>query len=286
MASHDAILTLSPFDMTRTRRRVAMERIVGGRNQWPIPAMSCPFSRKLRKGGRGAREECGVVRCTMDATFGGGGGGVAVPKFPRMHVWDPYRRLGVTRDASSEEIRGARYFLLDQYAGHEPSEESIEGAYEKIIMASFRQRKKTKINLKTRLKKRVEESPPWFKSLLEFVELPPTDVILRRFALFAFMGGWSITNSAETGPAFQVLGTGGWMDMRFYSSSIYSHFSYPANMESRTPHLFGCLCDIEIMCCEVVIYAEALSLSKSSCTLVLQLCFCSSSDWVFHEVSR
>ncbi|CAN6477525.1 unnamed protein product [Victoria cruziana] len=121
-----------------------------------------------------------------------------------MHVWDPYKRLGVTRDASSEEIRGARYFLLDQYAGHEPSEESIEAAYEKIIMASFRQRKKTKINLKTRLKKRVEESPPWFKRLLEFVELPPTDVILRRFALFAFMGGWSITNSAETGPAFQV----------------------------------------------------------------------------------
>ncbi|KAF7838585.1 protein CHAPERONE-LIKE PROTEIN OF POR1, chloroplastic [Senna tora] len=71
-------------------------------------------------------------------------------------------------------------------------------------MASFRHRKKTKINLKSRLKKKVEESPPWVQNLLNYVELPPTDVILRRLFLFAFMGGWSIMNSAESGPAFQV----------------------------------------------------------------------------------
>lgn len=71
-------------------------------------------------------------------------------------------------------------------------------------MASFQQRKKTKINLKSRLKKKVEESPPWVQNLLNFVELPPTDVIFRRLFLFAFMGGWSIMNSAEGGPAFQV----------------------------------------------------------------------------------
>lgn len=71
-------------------------------------------------------------------------------------------------------------------------------------MASFVQRRKTKINLKSKLKKKVEESPPWVKNLLSFVELPPTEVILRRLFLFGFMGGWSIMNSAETGPAFQV----------------------------------------------------------------------------------
>ncbi|ERN05881.1 hypothetical protein AMTR_s00006p00265630 [Amborella trichopoda] len=128
----------------------------------------------------------------------------SLPKFPRIHVWDPYKRLGVSRDASQEEILGARNFLLQQYAGHERSMESIEDAYEKIIMASFRLRKKMKINLRTQLKKKVEESPPWFKNLLNFVEAPPLEVILRRFALFAFMGGWSIMNSAESGPAFQV----------------------------------------------------------------------------------
>jgi len=127
-----------------------------------------------------------------------------VQKFPRINVWDPYRRLGISPDASEEEIWGSRNFLLQQYAGHERSEESIEAAFEKLLMASFVQRRKTKINLKSKLKKKVEESPPWVKNLLNFVELPPPEIILRRLFLFGFMGGWSIMNSAETGPAFQV----------------------------------------------------------------------------------
>ncbi|KAJ6818238.1 protein CHAPERONE-LIKE PROTEIN OF POR1, chloroplastic [Iris pallida] len=145
-------------------------------------------------------------RCSMDVSLGGGGGYSYenVPKFPRMRVWDPYKRLGVTRDASEEEIRGARNFLLEQYAGHEGSVESVEAAYDRIIMTSFKKRKKAKINLKSRLRKKVEESPPWFKTLLTYVEVPPVDVILRRLFLFAFMGAWSIMSSAETGPAFQV----------------------------------------------------------------------------------
>ncbi|CAF1921256.1 unnamed protein product [Brassica napus] len=34
--------------------------------------------------------------------------------------------------------------------------------------------------------------------------MPQMDTVLRRLFLFAFMGGWSIINSAEGGPAFQV----------------------------------------------------------------------------------
>uniref|UniRef100_I1K179 Uncharacterized protein n=1 Tax=Glycine max TaxID=3847 RepID=I1K179_SOYBN len=138
-------------------------------------------------------------RCAVDTPYGGN-----AQKFPRINVWNPYRRLGISPDASEEEIWGSRNFLLQQYSGHERSEESIEAAFEKILMASFVQRRKTKINLKSKLKKKVEESPPWVKNLLSFVELPPTEVILRRLFLFGFMGGWSIMNSAETGPAFQV----------------------------------------------------------------------------------
>ena len=139
-----------------------------------------------------------------------------VQKFPRTRVWDPYRRLGISRDASEEEIWGSRNFLLEQYSGHERSAESIEAAFEKILMDSFQQRKKTKINLKTKLKKKVEESPPWIKNLLNFVELPPTDVIFRRLFLFAFMGGWSIMNSAEGGPAFQVCSIFSVLIFNFY----------------------------------------------------------------------
>lgn len=148
------------------------------------------------------------------------------PTFPRIRVWDPYKRLGISPYASEEEIWSARNFLLEQYAGHERSEESIEAAFEKLLMASFQHRKKTKINLKSRLKKKVEESPPWIKNLLNFVELPPVEVIFRRLFLFAFMGGWSIINSAEGGPAFQVC----------YSSFL--HYLYCDDYQLETLH--GC----------------------------------------------
>ncbi|XVF08850.1 hypothetical protein REPUB_Repub07fG0039500 [Reevesia pubescens] len=140
-----------------------------------------------------------IPRCSLDMPYGGN-----APTFPRIKVWDPYKRLGISPYASEEEIWSARNFLLQQYSGHERSEESIEAAFEKLLVASFQHRKKTKINLKSRLKKKVEESPPWIKNLLNFVELPPVEVIFRRLFLFAFMGGWSIMNSSEGGPAFQV----------------------------------------------------------------------------------
>ncbi|KAJ4867135.1 hypothetical protein Rs2_51327 [Raphanus sativus] len=140
-------------------------------------------------------------RCSSSADSPYGGN---VPTFPRTRVWDPYKRLGISPYASEEEIWASRNFLLEQYADHERSRESIEGAFEKLLMSSFVARKKTKINLKTRLKKRVEESPPWLKALFDFVEMPPMDTVFRRLFLFAFMGGWSIMNSAEGGPAFQV----------------------------------------------------------------------------------
>lgn len=137
--------------------------------------------------------------CAMDTAFEGN-----ISKFPRANVWDPYKRLGISRDASEEEVWSSRNFLLDQYAGHEKSMESVEAAFEKILMSSFKNRKRTKINLKTRLKQKVEESPPWVKNLLSFVEKPPGAIILRRLFLFGFMAVWSVMNSAEAGPAFQV----------------------------------------------------------------------------------
>jgi hypothetical protein len=138
----------------------------------------------------------------MDASFGGRVG--HPPVFPRVNVWDPYKRLGVSKYASEEEIQEARNFLIEQYAGHERSVESIEAAFEKIIMKSFRERKRSKINLKSKLKKKVDESPPWVRSLINFLEVPPSEVIIRRACLFAVIGVWSVMNSSEGGPAFQV----------------------------------------------------------------------------------
>uniref|UniRef100_A0A0D6R7P1 Uncharacterized protein n=1 Tax=Araucaria cunninghamii TaxID=56994 RepID=A0A0D6R7P1_ARACU len=144
------------------------------------------------------------VCSAMDAAIGGAGQMGRHPVFPHIYVWDPYKRLGVGRDASEEEIREARNFLLEQYAGHERSVESIEAAYDKIIMSSFRERKRSKFNFKSKLKKKVEESPPWIRQMFDIVEVPPSEIITRRAALFLFIGVWSIVNSTEAGPAFQV----------------------------------------------------------------------------------
>lgn len=150
---------------------------------------------------RSSRSCSGFIspKCAVDTPYEG-----SISKFPRLHVWDPYKRLGITTDASEEEVWSARNFLLNQYANHERSAESIEGAFEKLLMTSFQNRKKMKINLKSRLKKKVEESPPWVKNLLSFVEIPPPVIIFRRLFLFSFMACWSVMNSAEAGPAFQV----------------------------------------------------------------------------------
>ncbi|KAK3040894.1 hypothetical protein RJ639_027889 [Escallonia herrerae] len=181
------------------------------------PRLPSPFfGNKLSMHGNWKRlTPCIVVlrspRCALDASYGGN-----VLKFPRVSVWDPYKRLGITTDASEEEVWSSRNFLLNQYAGHERSAESIEAAFEKILMASFQNRKRTKINLKSRLKKKVEESPPWVKNLLSFVEAPPTVIILRRLFLFTFMAVWSIMNSAESGPAFQARVSRGRLDLWFF----------------------------------------------------------------------
>lgn len=73
-----------------------------------------------------------------------------VKVFSRIGVRDPYKRLGLSRDASTEELTEAKKYLLEEHAGHEASREAIEDAFDKIIAEKFRERKKTKINLKVR----------------------------------------------------------------------------------------------------------------------------------------
>ena len=59
--------------------------------------------------------------------------GVAPRVFKRMNERDPYRLLGITRDADYEEIHGAFVYLTEEYAMHEPSREAIDVAHDKIL---------------------------------------------------------------------------------------------------------------------------------------------------------
>ncbi|XP_047047583.1 protein CHAPERONE-LIKE PROTEIN OF POR1, chloroplastic-like [Lolium rigidum] len=181
-------------------------------------SLARPFRRLARPYHAGGADAGVVVRggvslprlrracCSASLSVGAGGGygSEHAPVFPRQKTWDPYKLLGVDRDATEEEINSARNFLLQQYAGYEESEEAIEGAYDKIMMKSYSHRKKSKINLKSKLKKQVEESPSWVKTLLGYFEVPAMDVVSRRLAFFGFLAGWSIGTSAGTGPTFQL----------------------------------------------------------------------------------
>lgn len=57
-----------------------------------------------------------------------------------MREGDPYRLLGLTKDADFEEVIHARNFLFEEYRWHEPSRESIELAFDSIIKEKFKHR--------------------------------------------------------------------------------------------------------------------------------------------------
>jgi hypothetical protein len=62
--------------------------------------------------------------------------------FPRIKEKDPFKLLGIDREASFEEIQDARNYLYEQYKGHEPSRESIELAFDSILQSSIKFRHK------------------------------------------------------------------------------------------------------------------------------------------------
>ncbi|KAG6495345.1 hypothetical protein ZIOFF_043148 [Zingiber officinale] len=112
-----------------------------------------------------------------------------------MNVWDPYQRLGMSHDASEEEILEAQNFLLKQYGGQESSYESIEAAFEKILMANFRKRKRDAfeeeiLEAQNFLLKQYGGHESSYESIEASFEKILTPM-------------WSVMNSSETGPAFQ-----------------------------------------------------------------------------------
>lgn len=59
----------------------------------------------------------------------------------------PYEQLGVTEDASFEEIQSARKRLTDKYSGDRQQVETIEAAYDAVLMERLRLRQEGKIKV-------------------------------------------------------------------------------------------------------------------------------------------
>jgi hypothetical protein len=103
-----------------------------------------------------------------------------------MSDQNPYEKLGVSEDASFDEIQDARNRLLEKHSGDGKSLELIEAAYDAILMERLRMRQEGKIKVPERIRfpeLRVqsapketnlprEQSPAWLQRMLDKPTLP------------------------------------------------------------------------------------------------------------------
>jgi len=98
-----------------------------------------------------------------------------------MSDQNPYEKLGVSEDASFEEIQNVRNHLLEQYGSDSKRREAIEAAYDAILMDRLRMRQEGKIKVPERIRfpeMRVQspvkesltqrnQSPEWLQKILD-----------------------------------------------------------------------------------------------------------------------
>lgn len=79
-----------------------------------------------------------------------------------MSDQNPYERLGVTEDASFDEIQDAKSRLRIQHQGDQKHLDVIEAAYDAIIMERLRMRQQGKIKVPERIRfpEKLAQTPP------------------------------------------------------------------------------------------------------------------------------
>jgi hypothetical protein len=103
-----------------------------------------------------------------------------------MSDQNPYEKLGVSEDASFDEVQNARNRLLEQHGGDGNNRELIEAAYDAVLMDRLRMRQEGKIKVPERIRfpdMRIpspprespaprEQSPAWLQQTLDQPSLP------------------------------------------------------------------------------------------------------------------
>jgi hypothetical protein len=98
-----------------------------------------------------------------------------------MSDQNPYEKLGVSEEATFDEIQDARNRLFEQHSGDAKHLEVIEAAYDAILMDRLRMRQEGKIKVPERIRfpeLRVqslpkesptprEQSPAWLQRMLD-----------------------------------------------------------------------------------------------------------------------
>ncbi|KAL6502662.1 hypothetical protein OROHE_024315 [Orobanche hederae] len=141
------------------------------------------------------------LKCAMDSTFGDATND-SIAIFPRINVRDPYKRLGISKEASEDEIQSARNFLVKTYGGHKPSVDAIESAHNKIIMQKFYERKNPKVDINKKVREVTQSK--YVQAVTSRFRTPSTKVIIRTSIAFIMLGALTVLFPTEEGPTFQV----------------------------------------------------------------------------------
>ena len=79
-----------------------------------------------------------------------------------MSVENPYEQLGISENATFDEIQAARNRLVQEYSNDPKRQEAIETAYDAILMERLRMRQEGKIRVPEgiRFAERMTQAPP------------------------------------------------------------------------------------------------------------------------------
>ncbi|KAK3011608.1 hypothetical protein RJ639_011676, partial [Escallonia herrerae] len=161
------------------------------KNNWAGSTHRCNIQRTLS------------IQCAMDASYGdvaNDPSGAVI--FPRINIRDPYKRLGISREASEDEIQASRNFLVQKYAGHKPSLDAIESAHDKIIMQKFYERKNPKINIKKKVRDVTQSR--YVQAVTSRFRTPSTNFIIKTSIALVVLGALTVLFPTEEGPTLQV----------------------------------------------------------------------------------
>lgn len=134
---------------------------------------------------------------------------IPVEIFPRLKERDAYKRLGVSRDASFEEVQEARNFLYDQYREHEPSRESIELAFDDILQEKMKVRHKFGFRPPQRGKRSDAQGDAprltlWQTIRSVFEPNVPGTTLVNDGSIFVALGLWAAWQAASSDPTLPI----------------------------------------------------------------------------------
>ncbi|GIL70110.1 hypothetical protein Vretimale_3377 [Volvox reticuliferus] len=124
--------------------------------------------------------------------------------FPRLKERDPYRLLGLGRDAGFEEIQDARNYLYEIYKWHEPSREAVELAFDTVIQEKLKDRHKygfRPIRMGRRGDVLGEAKATWDKKVNDLIDPTiTTRTLVNEGSVFAALALWAMFSTDQSFP--------------------------------------------------------------------------------------